>query len=296
MNLNDYPLWTAIVTPFNEDGSLDKESFAGLLKEQEEARNGILVLGSTGEALNLTNEEKSNVLNFSLEQELSVPIMIGVGGSNLTETVEWVEHLNTLPIKALLLVTPLYAKPETEGQFQWFKKLLDTAKHPCMLYNVPSRTGKSLCYDAVRRLESHDKFWALKEASGSVDDFKKYRAAAPSVDVYSGDDGMLPAFCDHGCKGLVSVSSNAWPKQTAEYVRQSLTKELTSDDASLWDACASALFCVSNPIPVKRLLKEEKRIKTSVLKLPLSHLDLSQAATVLEASTRINNWFNKLNK
>lgn len=295
MNLNDYPLWTAIVTPFLEDGSLDKQSFAGLLKEQEEARNGVLVLGSTGEALNLTSEEKNGVLNFALEQELTVPVMIGVGGSDLESTTKWIEHLNTLPIQSMLLVTPLYAKPETEGQYLWFKKLLDTAKHPCMLYNVPSRTGKSLSYDAVRRLAGHENFWALKEASGSVEDFKKYRESAPSIDIYSGDDGMLPAFCEHGCKGLVSVSSNAWPKQTAEYVRQSINGKLTSGDASLWDACASALFCVSNPIPVKRLLKEENRIKTAVLKLPLSHLDLSQAATVLEASTRINNWFNQSN-
>ncbi len=293
MNLNDYPLWTAIVTPLKENGELDLESYTLLLKEQEEAKNGVLVLGSTGEALNLTSEEKKKVLDHTFEQNLSVPLMVGVGGSNLQETIQWVQYLNTLPIHATLMVTPLYAKPETEGQYEWFKTLMDQSKHPVMLYNVPGRTGKAMSPDAVRRLAGHDKLWAIKEASGSVEDFKSYQAAAPNARLYSGDDGMVPAFKEHGCVGLVSVASNAWPKATHEYVKQALSGELSKEDASLWDACAGALFCVSNPIPVKRLLCEEKRIAAPNLKLPLSHKDLSQAATVLEASTRINDWMKK---
>lgn len=294
MNLNDYPLWTAIITPLKENGELDLESYSLLLKEQEEAGNGVLTLGSTGEALNLTLEERKKVLAHTLEQNLKVPVMVGVGGQDLVATKEWVQYLNDQPIHAVLLVTPLYAKPETEGQYLWFKELMDATKHPVMLYNVPGRTGKAMSFDAVKRLSEHDKFWAIKEASGSVEDFKKYVSASGSkARVYSGDDGLLPAFKEHGCVGLVSVASNAWPKATHEYVKQALAGTLSKEDASLWDACASALFCVSNPIPVKRLLSEEKRIGTPTLKLPLSHKDLSQAATVLEASLRINDWYKK---
>lgn len=292
--LNDYPLWTAIVTPFNEDETIDFDSFDNLLQEQKEANNGVVVLGSTGEALNMTLAEKKALLEHTLQQkaELDIPIMVGVGGADLVATQQWVTYLNTLAIDALLIVTPLYAKPETQGQYEWFKSLMDLSNFPVMLYNVPGRTAKAMSVDAFRRLADHPKFWALKEASGSVEEFKKFRAAAPKCRVYSGDDGLVPTFAKHGCVGLVSVASNAWPAATHLYVEKALAGKLSADEASLWDACAAALFCVSNPIPVKRLLAEEKKIATSVLKLPLSHKDLPQAATVLEASLRINNWYN----
>lgn len=291
--LNEFPLWTAIITPLNDDGSLDLESYAGLLQEQNAAKNGILVLGSTGESLNLTLEEKKTLLEFTLEQDLSVPLMVGVPGSNLETTKSWIEYLNELKIDALLMVTPLYAKPESQGQYEWFKTLMDLANKPVMLYNVPSRTGKELSHDTVKRLREHRNFWALKEASGSAVEFEKYRKDAGEAKVLSGDDGLLPAFCNYGCNGLVSVASNAWPKATHLYVQMALEKRLSPEDASLWDACSAALFCVSNPIPVKRLIAEEGRIKSPVLKLPLSHKDLSQAATVAEASTRIRSWYEK---
>lgn len=292
-NLDEYPLWTALITPMNEDESVNYDDLKTLLKEQEEAKNGILILGSTGEALNLKLSEKKEILEFVTKQNLKVPLMVGVGGAEIHGTKEWVEYLNTLPIHAALMVTPLYAKPETEGQYQWFKTLMDICDHPVMLYNVPGRTGKGLSFDAVKRLNQHPKFWAIKEASGSVEDFKKYVANAGGKPVLSGDDGLLPAFSEHGCRGLVSVASNAWPKATHEYVVQTLENKLSKEDASLWDACSAALFCVSNPIPAKRLICEEGRISHPHLRLPLSHKDLSQAATVMEASLRINEWMKK---
>ena len=294
-DLNNYPLWTALVTPLNEDGSLDLNSFKELLLEQEEAKNGILILGSTGESLNLTSSEKKTILEFTVKQELSVPVMVGVGGAQLEQTIQWVEEVSKENIDALLMVTPLYAKPESNGQYLWFKTLMDATDKPVMLYNVPSRTGKSLCFDAVKKLSDHKNFWSVKEASGSVEDFKKYVEAAGGKPVLSGDDALLPDFCEHHCHGLVSVASNIWPKETHAYTQLCLNKSLSNEDKSLWEACSGALFCVSNPIPVKRLLFEEKRITNPNLKLPLSHTDLSQAATVLEASLRVKDWYKNQN-
>jgi 4-hydroxy-tetrahydrodipicolinate synthase len=294
--LNEFPLWTAIVTPLNTDGTLDLESYAHILQEQNEAKNGILVLGSTGEALNLTMAEQKQLLEFTLTQDLSVPLMVGVPGSNLEGAKEWVSYVNELKIDALLMVTPLYAKPETEGQYEWFKTLMDVSKKPVMLYNVPSRTGKALSHECVSRLKNHPNMWAVKEASGSTEEFQKYCSDVGEAKVLSGDDGLLPAFCHYNCSGLVSVAANAWPRETHLYVKMALEKKLAPEDISLWDACSAALFCVSNPIPVKRLMAEEGRIKTSHLKLPLSHKDLSQAATVAEASTRIKSWYKKNTK
>jgi len=290
MNLNDYPLWTAVITPLKEDGTVDYESLGVVLDQQVEAKNGILILGSTGEALNLDLYERQKILDFLKERKPSVPVMCGVGGSNLEEQKQWIKHLETLPIDAYLLVVPLYAKPGDEGQFQWFKELMDASTKPCMLYNVPSRTGKPMSFSAVKKLNAHKNFWAIKEASGSVDEFKKYvEAAGPNGRVYSGDDGLLPAFAPHGCKGLVSVAANTWPKETHKYTELTLSGELK--EAAMWEDCANSLFVASNPIPAKWLMHKNKTIASNKLRAPLTHEDMCEEEKVLEADQKINNWF-----
>tara|TARA_R110000868_G_scaffold154736_1_gene380895 strand:- start:8284 stop:9159 length:876 start_codon:yes stop_codon:yes gene_type:complete len=291
MNLNDYPLWTAVITPMKEDGSVDFESYGLLLKEQEAAGNGVLTLGSTGEALNIDESERREVLSFTLKQKLKVPVMVGVGGVNLRETLEWVNFLNTQPIQAILLVTPLYAKPGDEGQYEWFKTLLDATKFPAMLYNVPSRTGKPMSVKATARLKDHKNLWAIKEASGSVEEFKKYREAAPNARIYSGDDAMTPKFCPLGGKGLVSVAANVWPAQTHEYVKQCLAGTLK--DEQLWADCSNSLFAASNPIPAKVLLKHLGRIASHTLRAPLTHKELPDCSAQIDADQKINQWFKK---
>ena len=129
----------------NADGSVDYASFKAILKEQEQAKNGITILGSTGEGLNLDDDEKKAILDFALGLKLQVPLMASVGGVNLHSQTAWIEHLNTLDIDCLPLGrAPLYAKPGIHGQYGWFKALMDTAQKPCMLYNIPGRTAKKL--------------------------------------------------------------------------------------------------------------------------------------------------------
>jgi 4-hydroxy-tetrahydrodipicolinate synthase len=290
MNLNEYPLWTAVITPMKNDGSVDYASLEKVLRDQEAAGNGWLILGSTGESLNLDEAERREILNFSLKLKPKVPVMVGVGGSNLRETKEWVSYLNTLPVHAYLLVTPLYAKPGVMGQYYWFKELLDLSSRPCMLYNVPSRTGKALEHKTVQMLADHSNFWAIKEASGSVEEFKKYRTDAPSAHIFSGDDGLTPDFAQHGAKGLVSVASNAWPKETNLFTRQSLAGTL--DAKELWQKAADSLFIASNPVPVKRLMQEQKVIATAILRAPLCHEDLNDASPLLTAEANVKRWYN----
>jgi len=288
MELNNYPLWTALITPMFANGAVDYDSLKKLLKEQEEAKNGVLILGSTGEALNLDAHESKKILNFAIEQNLNVPLMCGVGGINIEQTRSWVQYLEGLRIDAYLFVTPLYAKPGKTGQFQWFKTLMDSATRPVMLYNVPGRTGCSLNFETVKMLADHPRLWAIKEASGSTTDFAKYVKAAPKARVYSGDDGMMPKFAPLGCKGLVSVASNVWPKATNVYTKQCLDGKLK--EAKLWEDSADTLFLASNPIPAKRLMAHQERITSPVLRAPLDHRDLEQLSPVIEADKNINNW------
>lgn len=295
-NLNDYPLWTAIVTPMNADSSVDYDSFEKILKEQEAAGVAVVILGSTGEALNLNKDECKKILEFGLALNLKVPVMTGIGGFNQKDTLEYVTYLNTLKaLDAYLVVTPLYAKPGEHGQTQWFKAILDLAVKPCMLYNVPGRTGVKMNFNAIKNLANHKNFWAVKEASGSVEDFKKYAEAAPKARMYSGDDGMVLDFKPHGCVGLVSVASNAWPVETKAYVVKTVAGNLSSTEASTWKNACDTLFIAANPVPVKNLMNAQGKIKTNVLRAPLHHLDLADNSPVLDADKKIKQWFKENN-
>ncbi|MBC7540959.1 MAG: 4-hydroxy-tetrahydrodipicolinate synthase [Bacteriovorax sp.] len=290
-NINEFPLWTAIVTPMNDDSTVDYPSFEKILREQEAAQNGVVILGSTGEALNLTKEECKKVLEYGLSLKLNIPVMTGIGGFNQKEILEYVTYLNTLPLDAYLVVTPLYAKPGEHGQTGWFKAILDLSTKPCMLYNVPGRTGVKMNFNAVKNLSGHKNLWAIKEASGSVEDFKKYVEAAPKARVYSGDDGMVPDYTPNGCVGLVSVAGNCWPVETRAYVVKSLEIKLTPAEIDLWKKACDTLFIAANPVPVKNIMQVQGRIKTNVLRSPLSHKDFADNSPVVEANKKIQTWY-----
>ncbi|MDD0852868.1 4-hydroxy-tetrahydrodipicolinate synthase [Halobacteriovorax sp. GB3] len=292
MNVKDYALWTAVISPMNEDQTIDYDSYEKVLREQEQAGNGILILGSTGEALNLDEDESKKILDFALSLNLKAPLMCGVGGINLKSTLKWVQYLETLKLDAYLMVSPLYAKPGEHGQYEWFKTLMDASTKPVMLYNVPGRTGGELNINAVKRLNDHKNLWAIKEASGSVEKFKSYVEAAPKTMVYSGDDALLPDFSPLGASGLVSVASNAWPKETNLFVKKCL--DGTLKEAALWSDCSNTLFLASNPVPVKALMASEKTIKTNTMRSPLDARDLQSVEPLLKASEQIRNWYKNL--
>ena len=294
MNINNFHLWTAVITPLNEERKIDFETLTNIIKEQEDAKNGLLILGSTAEALNMRLDDKKKIVEYAISLKTNSPIMIGVGGHQLEETLEWVKYLNQLPIDAMLMVTPIYSKPGSEGQYNWFKILLDASSTPVMLYNVPSRTAVSLSTEAVFRLSAHKNFWAIKEASGSVEKFKEYIKAANGKLVYCGDDAMTPEFSSNGAVGLVSVASNAWARETNLYVEKCLNK--TFNDKNLWAESSNSLFVASNPVPVKRLMFENGKIKTPFLFPPLSHEDLKDISQIIKSDKEIKKWFERNRK
>ena len=287
------PLWTALVTPLTESGQPDLKSMEQLLREQEEAGNGVLILGSTGEALNLDLEERKLVVNFTMSLKLDVPVMVGIGGHHMPGIISWIYFLESHPVDAYLMVTPLYSKPGPEGQYHWFKTLMDLVTRPVMLYNIPGRTGTALHRDAVARLRDHHYFWAIKEASGSVDDFCGYGAICGEVRLFSGDDLMLPEFAPHGAAGVVSVAGNAWPKATRRYAEMALAGELSGKDRDFWEKASKTLFIASNPVPAKALLFTEGRIRTPEVKLPLHRNDMNSLERVCEVSREVDAWYRK---
>lgn len=293
--MKNITLWTALITPMTQSGEVHYQDLERLIHRQEKAGNGVLLIGSTGEGLALTESEKEEIVRFADQLDLNIPVMVGVGGFQLQKQKEWIKFCNTKNVDAFLLVAPLYAKPGPEGQKLWFKELLDTSEKPCMVYNIPSRTGVKIPPAILADLKEHPNFWSVKEASGSIADYQSFRQTIPEVPLYSGDDGLMPYFATAGSAGLVSVASNVWPKETAAYVELSLNGN-TNTLFPIWKKAVEALFSAPNPVPVKVLLQKKSVIETDFLRPPLIASELKSAEHLIEADNEILNWFKKINE
>lgn len=283
------PVWTALITPFHLNGDIDFPSLKTIAIDQADAGNGILLLGSTGEGLALSTQEQFSIVEYICQLSLAVPIMVAVGGYDLANQQGWINRCNRLPINAYLLTSPLYAKPGPIGQAQWFTRLLDAADYPCMLYNVPSRTGMNIDVSALKKVQQHPNCWALKEASGDLNQFLDYRSACPDLVLYSGEDAMMPYLASAGAQGLVSVCANAWPEATKAYVELSLSAQLEGL-FPLWKNAINTLFSVANPIPVKKLMFEQQAIAFPTLRPPLTDEELTDNQSLIEADQTVSLW------
>ena len=286
-NLNEYKVWTALITPMNNDTSVDYPSLEKLLKKQEHAGNGITLLGSTGEALNLEVSERKNIVNFVTRLDLDVPIMVGCGGAVLSEQLDWIGYLNSKKINAILLATPYYSKPGDIGQYEWFNSLFNASNFPVCLYNVPGRAAAPLSKAAFKKLADHKNFWALKEASGSVEEFISYRDAAPSCHMLSGDDPMFALFTREDAKGVVSVAGNVWPEAVQKIAQQFANSDFSNEE--LFTEASKSLFSASNPIPAKAIMNDKKLISSPELLLPLHKDDMRELDKVRQFDKELSN-------
>lgn len=278
MDIQEISTWTALVTPFREDGSVDTASLERLVAEQSAAGNGLVVLGSTGEALACDEDEKFEILKAIMWMDREVPVVVGVGGFQLETQRAWIRKGNALGVDGFMLVTPLYAKPGAAGQVAWFEALMNEAEAPCMLYNIPGRAATPLHLDVVKHLGTHRHAWAIKEAGGTLESFRAYREAAEDHWVlYSGDDPLLPTFAPEGAVGVVSVAANVWPELThqfTQWVCSASNEELSSIAAQsmiqTWGTLTESLFVTSNPVPAKVLLASQGRLTSATTRPPLS--------------------------
>jgi 4-hydroxy-tetrahydrodipicolinate synthase len=281
-------LYTALVTPFDKHGELDFISLERLVRAQESASNGIVLFGSTGESLALSDQERQKLLTFVCNLKAQISLIVGVPSYNLNAALQWLHFCRDLPLDGYLMTTPIYTKAGIKGQSAWFEKLLDNAAHKAMLYNIPSRAGVHLYSQTIKNLAQHPRLWALKDSSGGVESLIAYRDAAPTLKLLCGDDYLMPAYASLGAEGLVSVLGNAWPQATRRYVIKALTKEAFK--SSLWWHAGKALTSASNPIPIKALLKDIGLIDSDTLRLPLDIQDLPSRDFLLEFHPKLCNW------
>ena len=267
-------LGIALVTPFNEDGSVDYDSLRGLIEYQ--INNGadfFCILATTGETPCLTAEEKQKIKDIVVERVAGrLPILMGCGGNNTAAVIQELKTGDFRGIDGVLSVCPYYNKPSQEGLYQHFKAIAAATELPVVLYNVPGRTGVNLKAETTVRLACDCKnIVAIKEASGSLEQVDEIIKNKPKdFDVISGDDALTFPMVSCGAVGVISVIGNALPKEFSKMIRLEFRGEYESARKihHRFTDLFSLLFVDGNPAGVKAMLHEMGMIK-NVLRLPL---------------------------
>ena len=267
---------TAIVTPF-KNGVVDYDMYGTLIDWQiEQGIDAIVTVGTTGEGPTLTHEEHREVIRYCVEKVAHrVPVIAGTGSNCTEEAIGLTKFAAQVGADAALLVTPYYNKATQAGLVASFTAVADAADLPCVLYNVPGRTGCNIQPATVAKLAEHPMICAVKEASGNISQVAQIAAlAGDKIDIYSGNDDQVVPIMALGGKGVISVLSNVAPAATVEMCRRLLAgdvagaRELQLKYLPLIDA----LFCEVNPIPVKAAMAAMGYGENS-LRLPLTCME-----------------------
>ncbi len=245
---------TAMVTPFNEDGSLDLEAAVRLAKYLvAHGTDTILVSGTTGESPTLSKDEKM-VLLKTLKDSVSVPIMVGSSSNDTADSVITSQLAEKNGADALLLVVPYYNKPNAKGLTMHFQSIARSTHLPCMLYNIPGRTGINMDVETIVALSEEKNIIGLKAASGNLDQITRVRLqTSPSFSIYSGDDALTLPILSLGGRGVVSVASNVIgnPIQKMVSAYHEADIQAAQKEFLYLYPFFKAMFVESNPIPVK---------------------------------------------
>ena len=262
----------AIVTPFRK-GKLDERAFGDLIEWQiANGTNGIVPCGTTGESATLTHEEHHRVVKLTVEvAKRRVPVIAGTGSNSTDEAISLTKHAKEAGADGALLITPYYNKPTQEGLYRHYKAVAEAVDIPQILYNIPGRTGVNMLPSTVARLAVMKNIVGVKEGSGSVQQASEIaQACGDRIAVLSGDDPLTLPMMAVGATGVITVTANVLPKEMARLVASFLAGRI--DEARQLHFKLSplfaALFCETNPIPIKEALGLMGRIDPE-LRLPL---------------------------
>ena len=275
---------TAIVTPLNENG-IDYESFGRLIDFQiESGIDAIVTVGTTGEGSTLTDEEHKAAIKFTVERVGGrVPVIAGTGSNDTAYAIELTKYACEVGADAMLLVTPYYNKATQEGMYRSFMMTADASTKPCILYNVPSRTGCNLLPETVARLAEHPNIVGIKEASGNISQIAEVaRLCAGKIDIYSGNDDQIVPIMSLGGVGVISVLSNLLPAETSKMCKLFFEGNVAqARDMQLhYLPLIDALFSEVNPIPVKAAMAA-MGYGENYLRLPLTPMSEDKEARLL---------------
>jgi len=267
-----YGTGVALVTPFEEDGSIDFKSLKKLLGHTAKGVDYFVVMGTTGESATLTKEEKESVLKFVIaNNRQGLPIVYGIGGNNTQKVIDEIRNTDLAHVDAILSVSPYYNKPPQEGIYQHFMAIANASPLPIIIYNVPGRTATNLTADTTLRLAKHENIIGIKEASGNLEQCMMIAKLKPkNFMLISGDDMLTLPIYSIGGAGVISVLANAYPtifKKIKEFFLSGNYKRAQAEQFKLLEI-NPIMYEEGNPVGLKHLLKL-MRIGNGVVRLPL---------------------------
>nr|MDO8134111.1 4-hydroxy-tetrahydrodipicolinate synthase [Candidatus Njordarchaeum guaymaensis] len=273
--------FTALITPFKQDGQIDKEGLRQLVELQLKGGvDGLVPCGTTGESATLSHEEKHVVVKTVVDASNGkVPVLAGAGTNNTADTLRLAKEFADVGVDGLLLVVPYYNKPTQEGMFQHFKAVAQSVSLPVVLYNIPGRTASNLEVSTVQRLCEIMNIAGLKESSGNFSQIMRLvEMVGEKISIVSGDDPITLPIIALGGRGVISVASNLVPEEMSRLVDEALSghfqeaRQLHYQLLPLFDA----LFVETNPAPLKMAMSM-LGLPAGTVRLPL--VPVSQEST-----------------
>lgn len=268
----------ALVTPFTKEKDVSYEELGRLIEYQiDGGTDAIIVCGTTGEPVTMTEEERLSVISYTIEKvKKRIPVIAGTGGNCTESVITFSKRAQDAGADGLLVVTPYYNKATQNGLYEHYNAVAAAVELPIILYNVPSRTGVNLLPDtAVRLGKEIENIVALKEASGNISQVAEViRKADGALEIYSGNDDQIVPILSLGGVGVISVLANVAPKDTHDMVQLYMDGEVkkATQLQLKYMELIQALFCEVNPIPVKKAL-EFIGFQTKYLRMPLTEME-----------------------
>ena len=280
-------LLTAMVTPFNADGSVNYEKAADLAEWLiNNGSDGLVVAGSTGEAATMIAEEKLELFRVVVNRITKrVPVSAGTGSNNTADSVKMTKMAEAMGVDGALIVGPYYNKPTQEGFYQHFAAVAQSTGLPIIVYNVPGRTASNISPAIVARLAADfENIVAIKEAAGNVAQVAELYSVLPEeFTIYSGDDGLIIPFMSVGATGLISVLSNIGGgilQDVMQAYEDGRVREAAKLNARMVPL-ANAMFIETNPIPVKAAVTLVTGIDAGQPRLPLTPMEPENKAKMV---------------
>ena len=260
---------TALITPFNNDHSIDFDALSRIIEQQiAGGTNYFVMLGTTGESATLSNEEKSAVVSHIKKVNAGrLPLVLGVGGNNTSDVVEQLKSLNTDGLTAILSVSPYYNKPNQQGIIYHYTEVANASPLPIILYNVPGRTGSNMTASTQLELAKHPNIVATKEASGNMEQVMSILKDKPAdFLVISGDDALTFPILACGGSGVISVINHIFPRTFSGMVKSALQGDIIAARAAHERVLESsiAIFADGSPGGIKTMLHEKQLCGTAV--------------------------------
>lgn len=282
----------ALVTPFNPDGTVNFDKLGELIEFHiENKTDALLILGTTGESSTMTHEEDNAVCEYTVKKAAGrIPVIAG-SGSNCTQTmIEKSVSYEKLGADGLLIISPYYNKANDEGMYQHFKMVADAVNIPCILYNVPGRTGCSISESVIARLKDHPNIMGIKEASGNMSYTAKIaRHVSENFALYCGNDDIVVPTLSLGGSGVISVWANVMPLETHNMVMDYLNGDVEKASKTQLEYLdlINDLFIEVNPIPVKEAMNI-MGMDVGGFRFPLCNMSASNKEKLMSSMKKAN--------